>query len=299
MSIRWPDCLNSSRIKRAVRSPKAAPLRVGYRGLTAASLAVVQTADRARAPKRTATDRAEVAERVTVAVKTFERPAMIRRFVRSVRRVFDGRILIADDSRETWTSREPLVDVIGLPFNSGVAVGRNAALAAVGTEYVFISDDDIVFTALTDLAVLMDYLDHNPEVDLVGVTLVDLPVRKLVDRASSPLLPGSGAPRIPLGTVIDDQVVVGKVAQVYLARTERLRLVGWDENLRMVDHRDFFSRASGVLVSVQHDGVVAYHAQTPFDAKYARYREDVAADFAYLGRKWSRGGHFETPGGRA
>jgi len=52
-------------------------------------------------------------------------------------------------------------------------------------------------------------------------------------------------------------------------------------------------------VSVQHDGVVAYHAQTPFDAKYARYREDVAADFAYLGRKWSRGGHFETPGGRA
>ena len=299
MAIRLPTSLRPDTVKTLMRAPYAAPLRGAYRLVTAVNLGVAGVVDARRAPGRTAADRAEVAERVTVAVKTFERPAMIRRFVRSVRRVFDGRIIIADDSRETWTSREPLVDVIGLPFNSGVAVGRNAALAAVGTEYVFISDDDIVFTALTDLAVLMDYLDHNPEVDLVGVTLVDLPVRKLVDRASSPLCPGSGEPRIPFGTVIDDQVVVGKVAQVYLARTESLRKVGWDENLRMVDHRDFFSRASGVLVSVQHDGVVAYHAQTPFDAKYARYREDVAADFAYLGRKWSRGGHFETPGGRA
>ncbi|HHU11170.1 MAG TPA: glycosyltransferase, partial [Intrasporangiaceae bacterium] len=282
MPIRLPRGLRPDRVKAAMRSPAAAPLRLAYSGLTAADLALVRVLDARRGPERTSADRAEVAERVTVAVKTFERPAMIRRFVRSVRRVFDGRIVVADDSRLPWTSRDRRVDVIALPFNSGVTVGRNTALAAVETDYVFISDDDIVFTALTDLAVLMDYLDHNPEVDLVGVTLVDLPVRKLVDRASSPLLPGSGAPRIPLGTVIDDQVVVGKVAQVYLARTERLRLVGWDENLRMVDHRDFFSRASGMLVSVQHNGVLAYHAQTPFDAHYARYREDVQADFAYL-----------------
>jgi hypothetical protein len=121
------------------------------------------------------------------------------------------------------------------------------------------------------------------------VGLVDLPVRKLVDRNASPLFPGSGEPRIPLGTMIDELPVVGKVAQVYLARTESVRAVGWDENLRMVDHRDFFSRASGRLVTVQHDRVLAYHAQTPFDASYARYREDVADDLAYLGRTWAAG----------
>lgn len=286
MPIRLPQTLNPQQIKRALRSPKAAPLRVAYRSLTAANLGLVRALDRARAPKRTAEDRAEVAERVTIAVKTFERPAMIRRFVRSARTVFDGRIVVADDSRRPLKATDARVDVLALPFNSGVAVGRNAALEAVQTEFVFISDDDIVLTPMTDLAVLMDYLDHNPQVDIVGVTLIDLPVRKDADRANSPLFRGAAEPRIPLGTVIDDQVVVAKLPQVYLARTESLRRVRWDENLRMVDHRDFFSRASGVLVSVQHAQVVAYHAQTPFDRGYASYREDVGADFAYLTRKW-------------
>ena len=270
-----------------MRSPYAAPVRGAYRLVTAANLGLVRLLDARRAPDRTAEDRAEVAERVTIAVKTFERPAMIGRFVRSARRVFDGRIVVADDSRQPVTTSDPRVDVIALPFNSGVAVGRNAALAAVKTEYVFVCDDDVVLTDLTDLAVLMDYLDHNPQVDIVGVALVDLPVRKLVDRAQSPLFPGASEPRILLGTVIDELPVVRKVAQVYLARTESVRSVGWDERLRMVDHRDFFSRASGRLVTVQHDRVLAYHAQTPFDASYARYREDVADDLAYLGHKWS------------
>ena len=288
MAIRLPVGLTTHKAKRAMRAPTAAPLRVAYRGLTSANLAVVRVIDQARAPKRTAADRAEVAERVTITVKAFERPAMIRRFLRVTRRIFDGRIIVVDDSRNPLKTSEPGIDVIALPFNSGVAFGRNRALAAVETEFVFIADDDIFLTALTDLAVLMDYLDYNLEVDMVGVTLIDIPVRKLHDRGSSPLFRGAGEPRIPLGTVIDGQTVVGKLG-IYLARTERLRLVGWDDRLRMVDHRDFFTRASGVLVGVEHDGVVAYHAQTPFDAEYARYREDVAADFAYLGRKWGSG----------
>lgn len=40
-------------------------------------------------------------------------------------------------------------------------------------------------------------------------------------------------------------------------------------------------------MSVQHDRVLAYHVQTPFDAKYAKYREDVDADFRYLTTKWT------------
>ena len=287
MPLRLPRALRPDRVKRAMRSPYAAPARVAYRGLTAANLAVAALWDARRAPKRTAADRAEVAERVTIAVKTFERPTMIRRFVRSARRVFDGRIIVADDSRSPATALGVGVDVLPLPFNSGVAVGRNAALDAGETEFVFVCDDDIVFTALTDLAVLLDYLDHNPQVGIVGVTLIDLPVRKLVDRGESPLFAGTAEPLIPWGTIIDELPVVRKLAQVYLARTESLRRVRWDENLRMVDHRDFFSRASGELVAVLHDRVVAYHAQTPFDARYAKYREDVAADFAYLGQKWS------------
>ena len=37
---------------------------------------------------------------------------------------------------------------------------------------------------------------------------------------------------------------------------------------------------------VQAPGLVLFHARTPFNREYTSYREDVAADLAYLGRKW-------------
>ena len=39
-------------------------------------------------------------DQVTICVKTFERPKTIERFVRMARKVFDGRIVVADDSKE-------------------------------------------------------------------------------------------------------------------------------------------------------------------------------------------------------
>lgn len=86
---------------------------------------------------------------------------------------------------------------MALPF-SRRGLARNAALAAFKTVYVFISDDDIIFTALTDVAVLTNYLDHDPRW-ISWAILVDLGLRKLVDRAASPRFPGSAQPRIPLG----------------------------------------------------------------------------------------------------
>ena len=60
--------------------------------------------------------------------------------------------MLADDSPEPMASTDDLTTVLALPFNSGVAVGRNAAIAAVTTPYVMVTDDDVVMTAATDLA---------------------------------------------------------------------------------------------------------------------------------------------------
>ena len=77
-----------------------------------------------------------------------------------------------------------------------------------------------------------------------------------------------------------------KIEQTYLARTEAIRRVRWDPQIRMVDHADFFSRASGEIVVVLDQAIRAYHARTPFDPEYTRYRLDIAPDQAYLGRVW-------------
>lgn len=279
--------MDTQQVKRAMRGRFGAPLRVGYRGTERVQVAIVRRLDLRHYGRATQGERAEAARRVTMTVKTFERPAVLRRCLASVRTVFDGRIVVADDSRTPMRDLGAGVQVIPMPFNSGVSVGRNAALDAVETEYVFVTDDDVVFTAASDIVAAMNFLDDNGQVDLVALTRVDLPRWRAVSAGANALFPGAKEPLVPFGTLIDGLPVVSKTPQLYLARTASIQKVRWDERLRMVDHRDFFSRAAGRIVSVQAETIRAYHMRTPFDPFYNSFREDVAADLQTLSRLWT------------
>lgn len=281
----------AERAKRAMMGPYGAPLRWAHRAAVRTQLGTMGAIGRVRVRRSAARD-AWLAERLTITAKTFLRPATAERMVRTARAAFTGRIVIADDSPTPMAPPDDRTTVLALPFNSGVATGRNAAIAAVTTPYVMVTDDDAVFTRGTDLAAAVSYLEDNPEVDAICATLVELPrwyVWAYGDEGE--LFPGHLPPLRPFGEVVDGLPVVLKGPQVYLARTERLREVPYDEQLRMVDHKDFFSRACGRLVFVRAPGLVLFHARTPFDAAYTSYREDTAPDLAYLGRKWSGGAH--------
>ena len=80
---------------------------------------------------------ARLTDRVTMIVKIFERPDVVRRLVRTARTVFPGRIVVADDSRTPLRDLGPGVAIVSLPFNVGLSSGRNAALAQVTTEFTF------------------------------------------------------------------------------------------------------------------------------------------------------------------
>ena len=274
------------RAKRLMMGPYGAPLRVAHRTAVRSQLGTVAAVDRLKVRG----DREQddwLAERLTITAKTFLRPATARRFVRTTRRTFTGRIVLADDAPEPMAAPDDRTTVLSLPFNSGVAVGRNAAIAAAHTPYVMVTDDDVVMTAGTDLAGAVSFLEDNPEADAVCATLIELPRWYTWPYGDErELFPGHQPPLRAFGDVVGGLPVVMKGPQVYVARTDRLREVPYDENLRMVDHRDFFSSASGRLVFVSAPQLVAFHARTPFDKKYTSYRDDVAADLAYLARKW-------------
>lgn len=288
--------MDAQRMKRVMRGRGGAPLRALYRVAVGVELTAVTASARLRRGGPDDAERAETARRVTMAVKTFERPAVARRFVRSARRAFDGRIVIADDSKAPMSHPDPLVDVIALPFNSGVSVGRNAALDAVATEYVLVTDDDIVLTAATDVERARRFLDGCPEVDVVGFLLVELPGWYANDHGADTLFAGHDEPLREWGTLVGGLPVRHKIPQVYLARTSSLMRVRWDENIRMVDHRDFFSRAAGHLLVVLDHGNHVYHARTPFDEGYIRYREDTQSDLQYLARVWAARAAARGPG---
>ena len=101
---------------------------------------------------------------------------------------------------------------------------------------------------------MMEYLEEHPDVDIIAPELVNLPWLYTSHRRESLLFTGALPPLRPFGEVVAGAVIVPKVANVFLARTDSLREVGWDERLRLVEHRDFFSRASDVWSASRRTG---------------------------------------------
>ena len=179
------------------------------------------------------------------------------------------------------------MDVLELPFNTGISVGRNAGVAATETEFCLITDDDTVFSRASNLHLLLSYLRDNPEVDIACLLLVNLPQRKFVDSREDDLYAGADPPLRDYDDLIGGMPVRYMVPNVFMARTEALRQVMWDEDLPLVEHTDFFSRASGKLVSVIFTHAVCYHAQTPFDQHYVSYRRNVGEYLHRAQHKWA------------
>lgn len=233
---------------------------------------------------------AELNRDVTIVAKTFSRPKAMNRLLSSIREAtFTGKVLVADDSEKHWSTRDPQVEVLRLPFNVGISAGRNRALERVETPYTLLTDDDFVFTRLTNWQKAYDYLEAHPDVDGVAATQVEVPTFKTHIHGTSnlALYRGSDKPIYEAGHNLHGLPVRVKTPNIFLARTESLRSIGgWDEELRVLEHSDFFSRASGKLVFVQDPEIQIYHGRTPWLKTFSKHRNDVESSRQVLARKW-------------
>ena len=231
------------------------------------------------------TGRALPPGKIAAVIKTFQRPRACSALVASIRRQYpDLPIVVVDDSREP--GEYPGCRVVRLPFDSGLSAGRNAGIAAVDTEYVLNLDDDFLFYSRTALGGALEILERHPEIDLLGGTVVDLPLFITHDFRAAGLFPTDAEPRIAPGTRIGPAVVMDKVANFFLARTASVRSVGWDPALKLVEHADFFTRARGRIVSAQWDGWRILHRRDPFDRDYLEFRQNLASSLTHLRRKY-------------
>ncbi|WP_292663811.1 glycosyltransferase [Nitratifractor sp.] len=256
-----------------------------YEGLIAAELAWIRWRERESlsfAPTPL------VDGNLTAIVKTFERPKTLRRLIDSIRRCYPNlRVIVADDSK-TPSFFEGM-QTIALPYDSGVSLGRQRALEAVETPYVLLLDDDFIFYRETKLEEALQRMEKNRQIDIMGGEVVNLPSFKALEYKNAGLHPTESRSLIAPGTLIDGMPVYDKVPNFYIARTERLRLVGWDPRIKRLDHADFFTRAKGVLLTVMNKELKVLHAQTPHNRAYMQKRHDIQQDRTVLRMKYYLG----------
>ncbi|MBO5870790.1 MAG: glycosyltransferase [Clostridia bacterium] len=231
-------------------------------------------------------------ENVTFVFKSFERQKSAKRLYANIRRYYpDVKVIIADDSKTPLDLKGDNLEVIHLPFNSGLSFGLNKALERVTTPYVVRMDDDEVLTPFTNFHKHLRFLMQHEEIDLSAVSYVTTPrcrnhkviskryLAQSMDIAPKPL-------KIPHLTKIDDEhTVVGKPPNIFIARTDAVKSVGYDDNIRMLDHNEFFFRAAGNKVSVFSPDSFVFHIHDVTDKNYLNYRSDFRADQEYIKAK--------------
>lgn len=232
-------------------------------------------------------DRANVERNVTFIYKSFNRQKLAEKCYRCIKAYYPkARVVIADDSREPLriANLVPGDLILHLPFNSGLSKGLIAALEHVTTPFTMRMDDDLLLTPHTVVHEQLAFLNKHPEVDLAAVQMRHRHPEKSAIRFSRICM--SKQLLIPAGTMIDGREVVYKAPNVFLIRTDSLRKVGYDPNIRMIDHHEFFFRASGQIVCVQDAHAYVMHCHNYFETRaYSDYRADYSRDAEYIRKK--------------
>lgn len=197
---------------------------------------------------------------ITFCIKTIHRPWSCNRLVRSILDQIDrdANIIVVDDGKpeNRFTANYPnsaasCKVIHPAAFDVGVGVGRNLAVDSVATPYFMLFDDDHVVNDQLRFDRLLDRFSKL-DVDLLAVRQSD---------GGKPMLlePIPGTKRLSMHhgerKRIGNVVWCDMVSNCYLAKTDKIREIRWDEQLKTYEHWEFFWRAkmAGLKVAVAVD----------------------------------------------
>ena len=224
----------------------------------------------------------EIAQKLTVAIKTFERPELVTRAVSSLRKIHPTMpVIIADDSKEPISfDNDKYTESLHLPFDTGISFGRNRAIEKVKTPYYLLMDDDYYFKSDCNLEGLIHVLETT-DFDIISMRVLNYRVGKgyckgelhfagTLEREGDEMVHyigknhgfHQGYPRFDI------------IHNCYVARTSKVSKIKFDEKIKIgKEHGDFFLEAkqNGILVTISTDSFV-HHLQAN-SSNYASFRE--------------------------
>lgn len=194
---------------------------------------------------------------LTAIIVTFNRPEVLKKLIKSIRKYYkELPIIVVDNGEKTNKIRLKGVEYYKVPFDSGLSYSRNFALSKVKTDYIVLLDDDFEFTEETKIEELLKISKEN-DIDIVGGAVEGLEYDGILEIECNTVLRYVKGNRGQVnGFYLYDMVLnffVGKVSAIK-------NMGGWDEELKLAEHTDFFLRGKGKLrvtfypkVSIKHN----------------------------------------------
>uniref|UniRef100_A0A8C4CCY5 Glycosyltransferase 2-like domain-containing protein n=1 Tax=Denticeps clupeoides TaxID=299321 RepID=A0A8C4CCY5_9TELE len=218
---------------------------------------------------------------VTITTKTFLRYKELRALIKSIRRRYpDMKIIIADDNFDTEKVEGPSIEQYFMPPSQGWFAGRNLAVSQVTTKYFLWVDDDYEFLDQTNIEKFVEIMEAVPDLDVVidgGRFYFTLEYEEGDEEEGGCLSRNQGGKyhNIP---GFDHCFLTDGVVNFFLARTDSVRKVGFDPQLRRVAHSEFFMDGLGKLMVASCNGFAVGHQTRQKNAKYDGFRHPGQTD---------------------
>ncbi|XP_077984300.1 beta-1,4 N-acetylgalactosaminyltransferase 2-like [Glandiceps talaboti] len=235
----------------------------------------------------------DIANKVTIVTKTFERPNAVLNLIKSIRKYYPSvTIVIADDSEKPVAIHGDNIKHYIMPFKEGWFAGRNLAVSQVRTKYFLWVDDDTEFTALTNLSKCLEKLENNEEnIDIVGGVLASGEGRHvkmstfdktlvIEDGDNGFCVYGKAGVHRKLQNYPQCHVT-NIVINFFMAKTLSVRNIGFDPQFERVGHWEFFLDGYGYLRVASCSDFIANHHRS-HNKKYGKYRNGMV-NLAYYG----------------
>lgn len=219
-------------------------------------------------------------QNVTFIVKTFLRKACLLRLLKSISDYYpEQKVIVLDDSPEPLLSeleRNTItldLEYIISEFDIGLSAGRNRLLTLVKTPYFLLLDDDFVldhFSALENAYSAIQSIDC----DIVGGDVYDIgPNDEVIKRTFF----GDfylQEKTLYCCTLYSESELYScdYVMNFFIAKTKTVQALKWDEELKILEHLEFFYRAKQQGLKVYKSNSFYTFHYPVMEPTYANFR---------------------------
>ncbi len=220
-------------------------------------------------------------EDVTIIIKTFLRPHALERLLQDIKKYYpEIKVYVADDGDKPQV-RNDVDEYFVLPFDTGLSYGRNYLIDRVKTKYVMLLDDDTIFTENTKIEWALEVFNRSHKIDLVSGRYLPFIFYGSLTIENNNLIRNMGLAR----TIVDGFPIFDFVPNFFVAKTEKLKKIRWNEKLKIQEHIDFFWRARKELNCTYLPYFVSINSHARESTDYSKYRTERAAYFQKMQAK--------------